>query len=84
MFFRYVRDLLLMRAANNAVAMSLPALASVLSFVTYSLSGHQLNPANIFASLTLFNLLRLPLMMLREYNVACLLLTAYVLSSNVF
>ncbi|THV02862.1 ABC transporter [Dendrothele bispora CBS 962.96] len=61
---RYVRDLLLMRAANNAVAMSLPALASVLSFVTYSLSGHQLNPADIFASLTLFNLLRLPLMML--------------------
>ncbi|KAJ8692856.1 hypothetical protein PTI98_010127 [Pleurotus ostreatus] len=60
----YIRSLLLVRSANNAVAMSLPVLASVLSFVTYSLSGHSLDPAIIFASLTLFNLLRLPLMFL--------------------
>jgi ABC-type multidrug transport system fused ATPase/permease subunit len=62
----YVRALLLIRAANNAVAVSLPVLASVLSFVTYSLSGHQLEPAVIFTSLTLFNLLRMPLMFLRK------------------
>ncbi|KAJ4480031.1 ABC transporter [Lentinula aciculospora] len=60
----YVRTLLIIRAANNAIAMSLPTLASVLAFVTYSLSGHKLNAADIFASLTLFNLLRMPLMML--------------------
>ncbi|KAL0954619.1 hypothetical protein HGRIS_003577 [Hohenbuehelia grisea] len=60
----YIRSLLLIRSANNAVAMSLPVLASVLSFVAYSLSGHSLDPAVIFSSLTLFNLLRLPLMFL--------------------
>ncbi|KAK7051247.1 hypothetical protein VNI00_004747 [Paramarasmius palmivorus] len=60
----YVRTLLLIRSANNAVAMSLPVLASVLAFLVYALTGHDLNPANIFASLTLFQLLRLPLMML--------------------
>jgi hypothetical protein len=62
---RFIRSLLLVRAANNAVALSLPALASVLSFVTYSLSGHTLEPAVIFTSLTLFTLLRLPLIFLR-------------------
>ncbi|KZT73163.1 hypothetical protein DAEQUDRAFT_808686 [Daedalea quercina L-15889] len=58
----YVRDLLLIRSANNAIAISLPTLASVLSFIVYSLTGHSLNAANIFSSLTLFNLLRMPLM----------------------
>ncbi|KAF8656809.1 hypothetical protein AX16_002359 [Volvariella volvacea WC 439] len=60
----HIRSLLLIRSANNAVAMSMPVLASVLAFVTYSLTGHSLDPANIFTSLTLFNLLRLPLMFL--------------------
>ncbi|KAG6832807.1 hypothetical protein H0H92_009426 [Tricholoma furcatifolium] len=60
----YIRSLLLIRSANNAVAMSMPVLASVLAFVTYSLSGHTLEPSLIFTSLTLFNLLRLPLMFL--------------------
>lgn len=40
-------------------------LASVLAFVTYSLTGHPLSADVIFASLTLFNLLRLPLAFLR-------------------
>lgn len=62
----YVRSLLLIRSANNAVAFSLPVLAAVLSFIAYSLSGHKLEPAVIFTSLTLFQLLRLPLMFLRE------------------
>lgn len=63
---RYVRSLLVIRSANNAVAVSLPALASVLAFVVYSATGHSLDPANIFSSLTLFNLLRMPLMFLRK------------------
>ncbi|KAJ7039616.1 ABC transporter [Mycena alexandri] len=58
----YIRSLLLLRSGNNAVAMSMPALASVVAFVTYSVTGHTLEPSVIFASLTLFNLLRLPLM----------------------
>lgn len=62
---KYIRSLLMIRSANNAVAISLPVLASVISFVVYSLSGHTLEPANVFASLTLFQLLRLPLMFLR-------------------
>ncbi|KAL5494990.1 hypothetical protein ACEPAI_452 [Sanghuangporus weigelae] len=58
----YIRSLLILRSANNAVAFTLPVFASVLSFVAYSLSGHSLDPAVIFSSLTLFQLLRLPLM----------------------
>jgi ATP-binding cassette subfamily C (CFTR/MRP) protein 1 len=36
-------------------------LAAVLSFVTYSLSGHELNVATIFASLQLFNVIEAPM-----------------------
>jgi len=61
---KIVRFLLLMRAGVNAVSMSIPVYASILAFVTYSLTGNALNPANIFSSLTLFNLLRMPLMFL--------------------
>ncbi|KJA16429.1 hypothetical protein HYPSUDRAFT_207024 [Hypholoma sublateritium FD-334 SS-4] len=61
---KYIRTLLLIRAANNAVAMSMPVLASVLAFITYSATGHTLEPAVIFTSLTLFTLLRLPLTLL--------------------
>ncbi|KAG1831992.1 ABC transporter [Suillus subalutaceus] len=60
----YIRTLLIMRAAMNAVAISVPTIASVIAFVTYSLTGHSLTAANIFTSLTLFNLARLPLMFL--------------------
>ncbi|KAI6039822.1 ABC transporter [Pisolithus marmoratus] len=59
----YIRTLLILRAAMNAVALSLPALASVVAFITYSVLGHPLDAATIFSSLTLFQLLRLPLMM---------------------
>ncbi|QRV97503.1 ABC transporter transmembrane region [Ceratobasidium sp. AG-Ba] len=61
---KYIRSLLLIRSGNNAVAFSMPVLASVISFVAYSLSGHALDPAVIFASLTLFQMLRMPLMFL--------------------
>ncbi|KAG2737735.1 hypothetical protein P692DRAFT_20761016, partial [Suillus brevipes Sb2] len=62
--FRYIRTLLVMKAAMNAIAVSLPSLASVLAFVTCSLTGHSLTSANVFTSLTLFNLARMPLMFL--------------------
>jgi hypothetical protein len=58
--------MLLIRAANMGVAMSTPALASVAAFIVYAASGHQLSAAVIFSSLTWFQLLRLPLMMLRK------------------
>lgn len=61
---RSVQVLLAIRNALNAVSMSLPIYASMLSFITYSLSKHPLNPAPIFSSLALFNALRLPLMFL--------------------
>lgn len=66
--YRYIRSLLVIRSANNAIAISLPALASVLAFVVYSATGHSLNAADIFSSLTLFNLLRMPLMFLRTFQ----------------
>ena len=56
----------IIRSANNAVAVTLPALASVLAFIVYSATGHSLDPANIFASLTLFQLLSMPLILLRK------------------
>ncbi|KAI0255115.1 ABC transporter [Lactifluus subvellereus] len=60
----YVRTGLLIRAANMALGMSTPTLASVVAFLVYAGSGHKLTPAIIFSSLTWFQLLRLPLMML--------------------
>ncbi|KAH9068491.1 ABC transporter [Lactarius deliciosus] len=60
----YVRTLLLVRAANMALAISAPALASVVAFLVYAGSGHQLTPAIIFSSLTWFQLIRVPLIML--------------------
>lgn len=62
-----IRSLLIMRAGTGAVAMSMPALATVFAFVAYSGTGHAQDPTVIFTSLTLFNLLRMPLMM-REFD----------------
>ena len=64
--FRYIRSLLFIRSAISAVSMSWPAIISVLAYITYSATDHQLGPAVIFSSLTLFNLLRFPLMLLRK------------------
>ncbi|KAJ3510772.1 hypothetical protein NLJ89_g4486 [Agrocybe chaxingu] len=52
--------------ANNAVAMRMPILASVIAFVTYFVTGHSLEPDVIFTSLTQFNILRLLLMLLHS------------------
>ncbi|GAA5962545.1 hypothetical protein JCM21900_003672 [Sporobolomyces salmonicolor] len=59
-----IRKLLTIRAANQAFALSIPVLASVIVFAVYSVTGHTQNPAEIWTSLSLLNLLRFPLMML--------------------
>ena len=61
---RAIQVLLTIRNGINAVSLSLPIFASMLSFVTYSLSKHDLDPAPIFSSLALFNALRMPLNLL--------------------
>ncbi|KAK5307030.1 ATP-binding cassette transporter yor1 [Exophiala xenobiotica] len=61
---RAIQILLSIRNAINAVAMSMPVFASMLSFITYSLTDHGLNPARVFSSLALFNSLRMPLNLL--------------------
>jgi ATP-binding cassette subfamily C (CFTR/MRP) protein 1 len=58
---RSIQLLLTTRNAINAVSMSMPIFASMLAFITYSLSNHVLDPAPIFSSLALFNALRMPL-----------------------
>ncbi|KAJ6602805.1 ABC transporter [Mycena vulgaris] len=61
---RYVYFLVLIRWANSAVAFSFPVIASVLAFITYSLTGHKMTASVIFTSLTLFQLLKTPMMMI--------------------
>jgi ABC-type multidrug transport system fused ATPase/permease subunit len=58
---RSIQWLLATRNAINAVSMSMPIFASMISFITYSLSNHELSPAPVFSSLALFNALRMPL-----------------------
>ncbi|KAI4150070.1 MAG: hypothetical protein LQ340_004282 [Diploschistes diacapsis] len=59
-----IQIVLSMRNAILAVSMSLPIFASMLSFITYDLTNHALNPAEVFSSLALFNSLRMPLNLL--------------------
>ncbi|OQO08855.1 hypothetical protein B0A48_05745 [Cryoendolithus antarcticus] len=53
--------LLSIRNGIMATSMSIPIFASMLAFITYSLSKHPLDPAPVFSSLALFNALRIPL-----------------------
>ena len=59
-----IQILLSIRNAILCVSMALPNFASMLAFITFSLSQHVLTPAPIFSSLALFNSLRTPLNML--------------------
>ena len=59
-----IQILLAIRNGIMAVSLSLPIFASMLSFITYSLSSHGLAPAQVFSSLALFNSLRMPLNLL--------------------
>ncbi|KAJ5928698.1 ABC transporter integral membrane type 1 [Penicillium verhagenii] len=61
---RSIQTLLAVRNAILCVSMSIPVFASMLAFITYALTSHNLHPANIFSSLALFNSLRMPLNML--------------------
>lgn len=58
---RSIQILLAIRDAIQALAMAIPVFASMLSFITYALTSHNLSPAPIFSSLALFNGLRMPL-----------------------
>ncbi|KAI0999171.1 ABC-type transporter [Podosphaera aphanis] len=58
---RAIQIILAIRNAVYAVSLSLPIFASMLSFVTYSLTNHTLDSARVFSSLALFNSLRMPL-----------------------
>lgn len=60
---RAFKILFSIRDAIQAVGMAMPVFASMLSFITYSLTNHALSPAPIFSSLSLFNNLRMPLNM---------------------
>lgn len=59
-----IQRLMSLRNAIMAVSLSLPIFASMLSFITYTLSNHGLAPAEVFSSLALFNGLRMPLNLL--------------------
>lgn len=61
---RSIQMLLVTRNAINAFGMSVPIFAAILAFVTFSLTSHGMAPSSIFSSLSLFNQLRLPLMIL--------------------
>lgn len=52
------------RNAINAISMSIPIFASMLAFITFSLTDHRLNAAYVFSSLALFNSIRIPLNLL--------------------
>lgn len=59
-----IQFLLGIRSGVMAVGITLPVFASMLAFITYSLTDNRLDPASVFSSLALFNVLRLPLNML--------------------
>jgi ABC-type multidrug transport system fused ATPase/permease subunit len=59
-----IQVVLSIRNAVMAIGVSLPIFASMLAFITYSLTDHALAPAQVFSSLALFNGLRMPLNML--------------------
>jgi ABC-type multidrug transport system fused ATPase/permease subunit len=61
---RAIQVLMSIRNAIMAISLSLPIFASMLSFITFSLTHHNLSPAQVFSSLALFNGLRMPLNML--------------------
>lgn len=60
-----IRSLLIIRALTMAVATSLPVIATIIAFTAFAYTtSDSRDPATIFTSLTLFNMLRMPLMLL--------------------
>ncbi|CAE6409408.1 unnamed protein product [Rhizoctonia solani] len=58
-----IRKIALYHATIVSTITFIPILAATLSFITYALSGHDLNAAVIFSSLQLFNIIRTPLLL---------------------
>uniref|UniRef100_A0A0W0EY28 Putative multidrug resistance-associated ABC transporter n=1 Tax=Moniliophthora roreri TaxID=221103 RepID=A0A0W0EY28_MONRR len=56
-----LRKMAVARSLLIALVVFIPTVASVLSFITYALTNHDLNVAIIFSSLQLFNIIRMPL-----------------------
>ncbi|PWN19482.1 putative YOR1-ABC transporter [Microstroma glucosiphilum] len=59
-----IRKLLVLRSIQQAISFTLPTLAAVVSFVVYYTVRQDLQATEIFTALTLFQLLRMPLMFL--------------------
>ncbi|KAG1865922.1 ABC protein, partial [Suillus subalutaceus] len=59
---RGIRWILHSNSVNLALASSLPILAATLAFVTYTFTAHNFDAAVIFSSLSLFQLLRQPIL----------------------
>ena len=57
----HLRAVLAIRHVITAVGTSMSPFATMLSFVTYALSGHELRSSHVFSSLSLFGALSLPL-----------------------
>ncbi|CAE6373370.1 unnamed protein product [Rhizoctonia solani] len=58
-----IRKMSLYHATAISLITFIPILAATLSFITYALSGHDLNAAVVFSSLQLFNIIRMPLLL---------------------
>jgi ATP-binding cassette subfamily C (CFTR/MRP) protein 1 len=59
-----IQFLLGIRNGINSVSLSMPIFASMVAFIVYSVSNHNLSASHVFSSLALFNSLKLPLNML--------------------
>ena len=60
----YLRKIMMARAANSSVSQIMPVFAAIFSFIVYVALGNTLQPARVFPSLSLFYLLRIPLIQL--------------------
>ncbi|WVF68600.1 hypothetical protein IAT40_003369 [Kwoniella sp. CBS 6097] len=57
---------ILSRSILTSTMTFVPTLAAILTFITYSLTGHELNAALVFANLQIFNVVRSPIAMAPE------------------
>ncbi|TEB30865.1 multidrug resistance-associated ABC transporter [Coprinellus micaceus] len=60
---RALKIMAIARSTMISMMTLIPILAAVLSFITYALTGHDLNVATIFTALQLFNIIRMPLVL---------------------
>ncbi|GJJ12903.1 hypothetical protein Clacol_007149 [Clathrus columnatus] len=66
-----IRKAAVAQAALISSVTAVPIVASILSFITYGLTGHTLTPAIIFSSLQLLDIIRLPLVFIPFVISAC-------------